>query len=223
MWLSIIIPTYHDDQKLIYLLNQFSTVVDPGIEIIVVDGVRREKPQWLPSQTRYVACGVPNRGIQLQTGAQISKGTHLWFIHADSEIDIKRALVYLKGRDVQVGFCTLKFNNAGRRYGWLARTSNLRAKYLHLIFGDQGLYVERQTYLSSGGFTRDPIMEDWQLSRALVQHKHHFTQLPITITTSARRFEENGFWRTLLKMNFIKVLYLMHVSPQRIDAIYERK
>ncbi|MFM2490276.1 hypothetical protein ABW365_22310 [Enterococcus avium] len=49
------------------------------------------------------------------------------------------------------GFLKLSFDSTELFYRYLARTSTLRAKYLGLIFGDQGLFTTRENYERAGG------------------------------------------------------------------------
>ena len=216
-------PVYQDDQALQGLLRQLTPAMPAGVECLVVDGVVRQRPAWLPKTVTYLTSPVANRGAQLRFGAQKAQGQALWFLHADSQLAFKRAFQVLQQTSAQVGFFTLQFSQPQWRYRWLAWTSNCRARYGHLIFGDQGLYVKRQVYLASGGFQAQPLMEDWQLSRQLHLLKVPFHQFPITLQTSARRFEAGGFGCTLLKMHFLKVLYILGVSPERLVKIYERR
>lgn len=222
-WLSVIMPIYHDDAALKKLLAQFVAVAPVGVELIIVDGVIRSRPNWLPSMACYLTSQVANRGAQLQAGAAQAQGQALWFLHADSQIDLKQAFAQLKRTTAVVGFFTLTFNDSKWRYRWLAWSSNLRARFGHLIFGDQGLFVQRQTYLASGGFQPQPLMEDWQLSRQLHHLGVPFHQFSVPLQTSARRFEGGGFARTLMKMHLLKLLYVLGVRPERLVKIYERR
>lgn len=222
-WLSVIVPIYHDDLALQQLVAQFIAVAPVGVELIVVDGVSRLRPNWLSQRVNYVTSPIANRGAQLQAGAQQAQGQAFWFLHADSQIDLRQAFIVLQRTTAIVGFFTLAFSNPKWRYRWLAWSSNLRARYGHLIFGDQGLFVQREAYVASGGFRPQPLMEDWQLSRDLHRLGVPFHQFSVTLQTSARRFEGGGFVCTLLKMHFMKLLYMIGVSPQRLVKIYERR
>ena len=53
---------------------------------------------------------------------------------------------------------------------FLAYTSNLRAKHLGLIFGDQGMFVRRDVLSKLNGFREIDIMEDFELSRRLIKN-----------------------------------------------------
>jgi rSAM/selenodomain-associated transferase 2 len=222
-WLSVIVPTYHDDAALQRLVAQIQLTAPAGVELIVVDGVLRRRPSWLPQWVCYVTSSMANRGAQLQTGGQQAQGQAFWFLHADSQLDFQQAFAQLHKTTASVGFFTLTFNDPKWRYRWLAWSSNLRARYGHLIFGDQGLFVQQDVYRASGGFRPQPLMEDWQLSRDLHRLGVPFHQFSVRLQTSARRFEGGGFVQTLLKMHVIKFLYMIGVSPQRLVKIYERR
>lgn len=223
MRLSIIVPIYDDDKNLKKLQKEFLLQQLTDVEMIVIDGLKRERPVWLNKQIRYKTCDIANRGQQLKLGASLAYGDYLWFLHVDSRINFSSALDCIQSYKVKVAFFSLAFDNPKWRYRLLALTSNLRAKYLHLIFGDQGLVVTKKLYVQCGGFRAQPIMEDWQLSRSLAIIEPHFVQLPVVITTSARRFEITGFCRTMMRMHLIKLLYILGVSPKLLLRIYQRK
>ena len=84
---SVIIPCYHDEDKLADLLRQLQQLPDSSLEIIVVDGARdpacgrvcqQYEAQWLVAE--------PCRGQQLRMGAAVAKGDALWFLHADNRL-----------------------------------------------------------------------------------------------------------------------------------------
>ena len=81
----------------------------------------------------------------------------------------------------------------GRSAGlwWLRATSNLRARWLGLIFGDQAMFIRRSTFDELGGFPDLPLMEDLELSLMLRgRGRGRVVVLGATLTASARRLLE---------------------------------
>ena len=66
-------------------------------------------------------------------------------------------------------------------------------------------------------------MEDWELSRRLrpLHRRGLIRALDTPIGTSARRYLQNGRFRTWLKMNAVKALYIMGVSTKKLREIYD--
>lgn len=221
--ISIIVVTRNEAQRIEHLLNTLLQMRG-NKEIIVVDGGSSDATYNIVA--RYPLkrlCAMGGRGAQLHAGALAASGDYLWFVHADSRPDpnalaaIERAM---QEDDYVGGFFKLYFFDDQRfLVRALALTSHWRARFLQLIFGDQGLFVKRGLYLSMGGFKAMPIMEDWEFSRRLYQCGK-VAALKMPIGTSARRFQKAGFCKALLQMHYIKLLYILGVNPQKIAKIY---
>lgn len=223
--ISIIIPVLNEEEKLANLLQELKQIEDLiSFEIIVVDGGSQDQTVAIASKFAAVyQLKQANRGAQLKLGAEKSSGDVLWFLHSDSKLaDYRQGLRQiqdsLKDPRYSAGYFQLVFDSQDFFYRYLAKTSNLRARFLGLIFGDQGLFTTRQQYEKTGGFEEIPLMEDWRFSRKLWK-QGKFYQLPITITTSSRRFRK-GKIRTHLKMHKIKLLYLLGVPPEKLVRRY---
>jgi hypothetical protein len=102
---------------------------------------------------------------------------------------------------------------------FIANSSNLRAKYLKLIFGDQGIFMRRDIFEKLGGFQDMELMEDWELSQR-IHRLGKMKMIDKKIGTSARRFQRDGQLKTLLKMHKIKILYLLGTPPEKLNRIY---
>jgi hypothetical protein len=63
-------------------------------------------------------------------------------------------------------------------------------------------------------------MEDIAFSR-LLKKSGRVACLRSQVFTSARRWEKEGVWRTILKMGAFRLLFLAGVSPQRLRRFYD--
>ena len=102
---------------------------------------------------------------------------------------------------------------------FVSTTSNWRAKYLGLFFGDQAIFIRRDVFHELGGYKEMELMEDWDFSRRLVK-RGKMKLLDTKIGTSARRFKEGGQFRTLMLMHKLKLLYMLGVSPSKLNKMY---
>jgi len=118
------------------------------------------------------------------------------------------------------GGLQLRFDQRSPGLNYLAVSSNLRARRLHWIFGDQAMFVRRDVFDSVGGFPEIPLMEDLEMSRIL-RRRGQLVVLPTTVTASARRLVEQGPWRMTVLMQLLKLQYLLGVDPERIRRRYE--
>lgn len=77
----------------------------------------------------------------------------------------------------------------------------------------------RNVFEELGGYKEIELMEDWDFSRRLVK-RGKMKLLDTKIGTSARRFKEGGQLKTLLLMHKIKLLYVLGVSPSKLNKMY---
>ena len=97
----------------------------------------------------------------------------------------------------------------------------LRNRLLRFPYGDQALFLCRDTFDALGGFPEIPIMEDYELVRR-ARRTGHVRSLAAPAVTSARRWQRRGLWRTTLLNILIFLAYPCGVSPERIARWYRR-
>ncbi len=219
--ISIIIPALNEEKTIETLLVSLNSL-EGEKEIIVVDGGSCDKTVDKASKYARVIHSQRGRANQMNEGAKTALGDILWFVHSDSKID-KRSLRAIEkaidNRYLGGGF-SLEFYDYDTPFMRLiAKGSNLRAKFLGLIFGDQGIFIRRDVFFQIGGYPNVELMEDWKLSKRL--HKAGSVKvLSIPIGTSGRRFKSGGQLKTLLLMQKIKLLYILGVCPAKLREIY---
>jgi rSAM/selenodomain-associated transferase 2/rSAM/selenodomain-associated transferase 1 len=218
---SIVVPVLNEAAVITAALERLRRDF-PGCEIVVADGGSSDGTAGLAASLAPVVRSDPGRAAQMNAGARHARGQVLWFIHADTWVDpgalaqIREALADPR---VVGGGLTLRFDQDGPALRYVAWTSNLRARHLHWVFGDQAMFVRRSVFDAVGGFPALPLMEDLEMSRRL-RCRGRLAVLPAAATTSARRFTEHGTWRTLAFMQYLKLLYFLGADPQRICDRY---
>ena len=90
---------------------------------------------------------------------------------------------------------------------------NLRTRWLRSPLGDQAQFASRAAFEELGGYPEWPILEDLEFIRRL-KRLGRVTILAPAVSTSARRFEDEGIARTLLRNWLIFALYYAGVSPR---------
>ncbi len=97
--------------------------------------------------------------------------------------------------------------------------TNWRAKYLQLPYGDQCLFVKKETFLSLGGFPALDFMEDFEFVKRL-QRKGKLLIAPVAAVTSGRRWKKLGLFKTTVTNQVIITAYAFGVSPTTLLLWY---
>ena len=221
--ISVIIPVLNEADGIVDTLEHVNSL-SGNKEVIVVDGGSTDQTVQLAEDFADKVCVTEaGRGHQMNYGAQAADGDILFFLHSDSWLE-EGALLELEEvmeyQEISGGCFSLKIDDDSWPLKFIAWTSNLRAKYLNLIFGDQGIFVRRKVFEQLNGYPEIELMEDWEFSQQLAKQEGKVTQLKHKIYTSARRWEKNGTWRTIWLMHKIKFLYMMGVEPEKLREIY---
>ena len=98
------------------------------------------------------------------------------------------------------------------------RGVGLRASFLGLPYGDQGLLIPRTLYEAIGGYAPLPLMEDVDLVRRLGRSRLRI--LDADAVTSTERWERDGWLRRSARNLICLGLYGAGVSPERIARLY---
>jgi rSAM/selenodomain-associated transferase 2 len=225
MRISVIIPTLNEAAELPATIERLRAL--PEIpEIIVVDGGSTDDTVRLASSLQCRVVYSPRgRGTQMRAGAQMAFGDVIVFLHADTWVraDFAQAIVeVLKDSHVIAGGCYKAFRDPS----FLMRGSRarcwIRFHLLRRFMGDQAIFVRRETLERIGGVPDVPIMEEFELCRAL-RSQGKFTLAGTVVSTSARRFRARGVIRTYVRMWRVTLQYYLGTSPEELRRIYENK
>lgn len=189
------------------------------LEIVVVDGSDPPAPEpGFPC--RILALPGASRGARLDAGARAASGEVLFFLHADSRPpdDAPERIAEAAARGIPAGCFRLAFRDPTPALRLVAWGANLRARWLRLPFGDQGIFCTRAVYAASGGFRDLPICDDLDFARRL-RRLPGFAVLRAECATSPRRYRGRAARQVLGNARVIAG-YFAGVAPERLEKWY---
>lgn len=220
--LGVVIPALDEAATLPGLLADLSRLALPT-ELLVVDGGSRDETvRAARAGGAAVLRSRPGRARQMNAGAAFLTAPWLLFLHADSRLDgFALAVIdrYVRGDGPDAACFALAFGHPGRFYRVVEWGQRVRERALGLVYGDQGLLIRRDLFFQSGAYPDVPLMEDVILNRRL-RRMGRLRTLPATVTTSPRRYEEEGPVRAVLRNIRLVSRFLAGADPAVLAAAY---
>jgi rSAM/selenodomain-associated transferase 2 len=222
--ISVIIPTYNEEHQ---IQKTVEAIFKRGggliTEIIISDGGSID--QTMANGKR---CGAKiilsrkGRAIQLNTGAQHATQGILYFIHSDSIPPEGFATMIVESikKDFVCGCFRLGFDHEH----WFLKSQCWFTKFDINAFryGDQSLFVTKEVFFKSGGYSENLIlMEDNEIIPRLKKYGR-FQVIDSIVTTSARKYIDNGIYKTQFVFYFLFLLYKLGYSQVKIIAIFKK-
>ena len=220
--LCIVVPVLNEGERLLAALRDLQRFRQRGVRVVVVDGGSKDNTLQVARDHADLALVAPlGRAAQMNAGAAACSAQVLLFLHADTQLpDNADALVQratLAGHgwgrfDVQIDSPALMLR-------FVSGAMNLRSRWTGVATGDQGMFVRHELFSAVGGFPDIPLMEDIALSKALKKFGPPAC-LRQRVTTSARRWERQGVWRTIWLMWWLRAAYFFGADPARLATAY---
>jgi rSAM/selenodomain-associated transferase 2 len=220
MRISVIIPALNEAAALPAALESLRR--QRLHEIIVVDGGSTDSTREVAAREAQVLTSVRGRAAQMNLGAKHATGDALLFIHADCTLQegaLAETARLLARPRVIAGCFRMIVSQEGLLYRSIETCATARVQLCGIIYGDQGLFLRRDTFEGLGGFPELKLMEDVFLSlklrrrgRIVVGRNH--------IYVSPRRWQRVGIVRQTLRNWGLTALAAAGVHPDRLARFY---
>lgn len=227
MSISVIIPVLNEEQRIGPCLDRLLAHPErDSLEIVVVDGGSSDATvQEVGRRGMIPVFSDPGRGRQQHCGAEAASGNIFLFLHCDTFLPnsfFEDICLILQKKNIAAGAFRLNINECGIGFRLLEVGVQLRSSLLQLPYGDQALFMRRETYFLAKGFPRQAIMEDVTLvSRLKKLGGIAFTRSHVT--TSARRWQQHGLLKTTLINQLMLIGRAIGISPQQLARFYYAK
>jgi rSAM/selenodomain-associated transferase 2 len=217
--LAIVVPTLDEEPAVRQNLAAAIAVAD---ELIVSDGGSRDRTrEAAASLGARVVAGPVGRGAQLNRGAAATEAELLLFLHADTTLPpgAAAAVRAAVARGCCGGGFRVRFEPSRPLFRLGAAVANSRSRVTRVALGDQAQFVTRDAFTRLAGYREWPLLEDLDFARRL-KGAGRVAMLPLTVTTSARRFVRRGPVRTVATNWLIWTLFACGVPPSRLVRLY---
>lgn len=225
MQLSVIIPTFNEEENISGLVHFLQKHADDSlVDLIVADGKSNDSTLELAKKhgAKVVTCPHRGRAAQMNYAASIAEGDVLYFVHADSLpppsylADIRQGL--------EAGYQLGGYRSAYRSdnpifkiNAWFTRFS-----LAYSYGGDQTLYVDRQLFDRLKGFSEKyVIMEDFDFVKR-ARKMAAFRKIPKNALISTRKYEHNSFLRVSAANFIVFSMYRMGIAPRILKITYRK-
>ena len=220
--LSIVLPVLNEAPSIVAALQALAPLRGGGAEVIVVDGGSTDRSRDLAEALADRVLDAPRgRASQMNAGAAVARGGVLLFLHADTRLpegaDGLAPQAIAAGR--HWGRFDVRIEGSSAWLPLVAAMMNLRSCLTGIATGDQAMFVSREAFAAAGGFPDIPLMEDIELSRRLLRRGRPAC-LSARVTTSGRRWETQGVWRTILRMWWLRLRFFLGADPRRLAVEY---
>ncbi len=206
--ISLITPTYNEQKNAPIIIENIN-LLKPK-EVIIVDGNSTDKTRKLLKNLKIIKTKA-SRGAQLKKGAEHSKQEWLFFVHADTKLDIKNITeikCFIKKKSTyKVAFFHLKFNSPSISAYFISKWANFRSRVFNMPFGDQCLLIHRSYYKSIGGYKEIFKMEDMDIMLKIPKKNKFFFKS--YIKTSFHKYKDNGIIAQSFKNIFNQIFFLL--------------
>lgn len=211
--ISAVIPALNEEDCIRECIT--SLLSQPEIiEIIVSDGGSTDDTCALSAAggARVIQSRHRGRGFQLFDGIAHTSGDVILAVHADCRLlngAAGRVLAALNTDPLLAGGAFgMAFTSRKYRLELIAFLNNLRARLTGINFGDQGQFFRREALERIGGFPRQMLMEDVELSLRF-KAAGRTTLLPRGIMVSPRRWETRSFASRTVQVLHLFTRYLL--------------
>jgi rSAM/selenodomain-associated transferase 2 len=159
----------------------------------------------------------------MNEGVRAAGGDILVFLHADTELPANAfrsiSSIMLKGRFAGGAF-DLAIDARGLIFRVIEWVTSNRSRLTRIPYGDQAIFLGRDSFMRIGGYRDIPLMEDVDLMRRLKARGDRIFIIREKVKTSARRWEREGVLRCTARNWAIMLLYLLGVRPERLARWY---
>lgn len=222
--IAAIIPVINEEERLAACIESIRDQVDL---VVVADGGSDDTSiavaKSLGAQVVHASKG---RAIQMNAGAAHCVEADLMiFVHADVVLPRgwREAIEACTRAGARWGRFDVRLDSKRRALRLVSAMMNWRSRVTGIATGDQAIFITREAWARLEGWPEVALMEDIRLSSRLVRAGWPPACLRETVTVSARKWERDGVWRTIMLMWCLRALHALGMSTDTLHRLYTRQ
>jgi rSAM/selenodomain-associated transferase 2 len=223
--ISIIIPVLNESNSINSLISHIRSLDSrKKPEIIVVDGDRDAETLEVISADEVIKIkSLPGRGKQMNKGAKAAKGDIVLFLHSDTELPPDGLMLIESAMDNEKyvgGAFDLHIKSTKSVFRLIECVASIRSRITRIPFGDQAIFMRKESFDRIGGFQEILLMEDIELMQKIKKHGDKIFIIKERVLTSSRRWDREGILRCTFRNWFLQILFFAGVSPRKLAKFY---
>lgn len=227
MKISIIIPTYNEQENLVKRLSFLCDKANNHpIEIIISNSPETtdNTPNVCKDKNKvtFLNSDKKGRAHQMNFGAKKATGDVFVFLHAD--VQLPEDFYYQIQKAVNEGF---KVGFFGYQFDKTTTLLNINSKFttkdgLFAGGGDQCHFFTKEIFEKLNGYNEEYcIMEDFEMMDRVRKLKIPVTIIQSKATVSARKYENASWLKVNLINGYVFMLYKFGVHPKKLRKKYQ--
>lgn len=222
--LCVVLPVLNEAATLAQRLQALQALRQRGARVVVVDGGSEDNTLAIArahAQADLALQAPRGRASQMNAGAAACPADVVLFLHADTTLpaDADHLVRPVAHGRFAWGRFDVQIDSPSPLLGLVSVMMNLRSRVTGISTGDQALFVRGALFQQIGGFADLPLMEDIAISRTLKKHGPPLC-VKARVTTSARRWQQHGAWRTIFLMWRLRAAYFWGADPKQLAVRY---
>ena len=222
--ISIIIPTYNEEEYLPKLLDCIKRQTYKDYEVIVADADSKDNTRQIAKKygCKVVKGGMP--AIGRNNGAKAAKGNILLFLDADTQIDknfLKNSMNEIKERKLGVAGCYIKPSSSNTIDKIFFGIFNLWTSITQSFYPNAsggGIFCKKWLHEKVNGFDETiKLSEDMDYVKRCSKFGRFRILRSVRAYVSMRRFEKEGRLKVGFKL-FLSVFYRLFFGEIRSDV-----
>ncbi len=203
---SVVIISLNEENNIRHCIDSIRQTGRDDVQIILSDGGSRDGTLRLAlNENIKIVSSLACRGTQFNKGAELAEGEVILFLHADTLLPKNAFEIldkYFKSGKVKVGTFRLAFDKENLLLSFYTKLTSFDSIFTK--FGDQCITTRKDFFERLNGFKNWRLFEDVDFLRRARKLTKIYS-FPASVTTSARRFEENG----LVKQQVLNGWYIL--------------